>query len=371
MGKRVISLLRSVLFACIVCHAGATPSWSADVLDLSPSPYRVLRPSNLREGPSKEHLVVGYAAEGAILTVTGKAQEHNWYRIERRDGTSAFISGKLVQPVGRVERETGETKGHSPPGVTTAVIPEKQPASDVGAAPEPAPEPALVQALQTVVQEDLDGLLEPNEVVEVGTQVPGILAEVTVERGDRVRRGQVVAHLKSGVEKAAVELARARVAFGKRKVERNEELHRKQLISVHEKDEMETELEISVLQLREVTERLKLRTIESPIDGIVVERFGAPGEYVGEEDPIVKIARIDPLNVEVVVPVDRFGTIKKGMHSEVRPEAPVGGVYRCRVVIVDQVMDAASGTFGVRLELPNPSHKLPAGLNCKVRFLKN
>jgi hypothetical protein len=38
------------------------------------------------------------------------------------------------------------------------------------------------------------------------------------------------------------------------------------------------------------------------------------------------------------------------------------------VTVVDRVVDAASGTFGVRLELPNPDYKLPGGLKCDIRF---
>ena len=48
----------------------------------------------------------------------------------------------------------------------------------------------------------------------------------------------------------------------------------------------------------------------------------------------------------------------------------MGGSYTGRVVIVDKVMDAASGTFGIRVELPNPSLGLPAGLKCRVRFYR-
>jgi hypothetical protein len=47
---------------------------------------------------------------------------------------------------------------------------------------------------------------------------------------------------------------------------------------------------------------------------------------------------------------------------------PVGGVYKAVVTVVDQVFDAASGTIGVRLELPNPDYAIPAGLKCQVRF---
>jgi hypothetical protein len=50
------------------------------------------------------------------------------------------------------------------------------------------------------------------------------------------------------------------------------------------------------------------------------------------------------------------------------PEAPVGGSYTARVAVVDQMFDAASGTFGVRLTLPNPNRLIPAGLKCKARF---
>lgn len=212
-----------------------------------------------------------------------------------------------------------------------------------------------------------DGLIEPSEVAKVSSQVPGILADVIVERGDRVRKDQVIARLNSKIEKEAVDLALARMEFSKRKVFRNQELHRKQLISNHDKDEMETELRILELQLREAEEKLEIRTIRSPINGVVVERYISPGEYVGEE-AIMKIARINPLYVEVVVPVEVFGKIEKGMRAEVRPEFPESRNHSARVIIVDRVIDAASGTFGVRLELPNPNYLLPAGLKCKVVF---
>jgi membrane fusion protein (multidrug efflux system) len=56
--------------------------------------------------------------------------------------------------------------------------------------------------------------------------------------------------------------------------------------------------------------------------------------------------------------------------ADVTPENPVSKVYKAKVTIVDRVIDAASGTFGVRLELPNPKYRLPAGLKCKVAFHK-
>ena len=119
--------------------------------------------------------------------------------------------------------------------------------------------------------------------------------------------------------------------------------------------------------MEEAREQLALRTITSTVDGVVVERMGAPGEYVGEE-PFLVVAQINPLNIELVVPIAYYGRIKQGTKAQVTLEQPVGGTYTAQVVIVDQVLDAASGTFGVRLEMANPNLKLPAGLKCQVVF---
>ena len=82
----------------------------------------------------------------------------------------------------------------------------------------------------------------------------------------------------------------------------------------------------------------------------------------------MKLAQIHPLYVEVIMAVANLGLVKVGMEAAVRPESPVGGLYNAKVIVVDRVVDAASGTFGVRLELPNPDYRLPPGLKCKVIF---
>jgi RND family efflux transporter MFP subunit len=213
--------------------------------------------------------------------------------------------------------------------------------------------------------EKFEGLVVPYLEVQLSSAVPGIIEEVLVDRGDFVKKDQILVRLKSDVERASYELAKARAAFAGRKVVRNEELYRRQMISIHEKDEMETERELLRLELGEIEERLKLRSIQSPLDGVVVRRFFSPGEFVGDQ-PILALARIDPLRVEVVVPVSFYGKIQVGMTATIDWEVPVGGVHRAKVTVVDPVVDAASGTIGVRLELPNPKGHLPAGTKCRV-----
>ncbi|RYX90586.1 MAG: efflux RND transporter periplasmic adaptor subunit [Comamonadaceae bacterium] len=213
----------------------------------------------------------------------------------------------------------------------------------------------------------MECLLEPYMIANVGSPVEGTLSAVTVDRGANVRKGQVVARLNSSVESATVKLRAAQEEFGERKIQRNEELFKKELISASEKDELITQTQLAALERRQQQEILNLRTITSPLNGVVVERFLSPGDHVSQEK-ILKLAQIDPLNVEVIVPVELFGAIQNGMKGTIKLGAMMNGSHTATVKVVDRVIDAASGTFGVRLELPNPGNKIPAGIRCNVRF---
>ena len=109
------------------------------------------------------------------------------------------------------------------------------------------------------------------------------------------------------------------------------------------------------------------RTIRSPLSGVVVEKYLSEGERV-EEKPVVKVATIDPLRVEVIVPSTYFSKIKTGMTAVVKPDMPDADPRTAKVIVVDRVIDAASNSFRVRLELPNPDNALPPGLRCKLDF---
>lgn len=261
----------------------------------------------------------------------------------------------------------------------------------VGAAP-----PVVGQELPGVAEAPLefDCLLEPRRHVVLSAPVVGVVDEVLVERGDFVEEGQLVATLESGVEKATVEMARARqeadaelqgslarLEFEKRRMERNEHLRTEGVVSDGVFEEIESarlvaeasvrkareDRTLSKLELRRAEAALAQRSLRSTVKGVVVKVIRNPGEYA-DPPQILELAQIDPLRVEVFAPVSALGRIEPGATGVVLPEEPVGGEYPATVTVVDRVVDAASGTFGVRLELPNPDRALSAGLKCRVRF---
>jgi RND family efflux transporter MFP subunit len=241
---------------------------------------------------------------------------------------------------------------------------------------------------------DFDCLVQPRETVAISSPVPGYIERVAVDRGDLVREGTEIVQLEASLERATVAVARARVEgesamlsakvrleFGVRRYDRTVDMFKKELVPLKEMDEAETakilaehgvlevqeNTRVAKLELERAEAALALRTIRSPFTGIVTDRLLSPGELV-DKAPILKLARIDPLRVEVFVPVAMLGRIGVGSRATVIPEAPVSTPHEASVTVVDRVVDAASGTFGVRLEMPNPDNRLPAGLKCKARF---
>jgi RND family efflux transporter MFP subunit len=244
---------------------------------------------------------------------------------------------------------------------------------------------------------EYDCLIEARQQVDVRSSVEGVIESVPVTRGQVVKKGTLLAKLSSGPERASLSLARsratmvgevkaaeARVELTRKKWERAKELQKGNFVSANSRDEAEAEYHLAREQLRAVLESRKVaeldakraeevlaqRSIYSPIDGVVVAVLLQPGELMSsnQKDPIMKLMEVDPLNVELVLPVSQYGKIKVGQKAEVLPEEPVGGRYEAMVEVVDPTVDAASGTFGVRLKLPNPGTRLPAGVKCRARF---
>ncbi len=238
----------------------------------------------------------------------------------------------------------------------------------------------------------LDCMIQPHQIVQIGSAAPGVIERILVDRGEFVKLGQPLVQLQAGVERAALAVARERatqqgemtVAAGsaelaQRELQRARELHEQNFVSQTYLDKQRAEAAVAGGRTDQASERKKLsqrevdlaaaqlaqRSISAPMAGVVVERFMSPGEFV-DQKPILRIAAIDPLRVDVLVPAVAFGQVEPGMKGSVMPELLNKKEHIAVVKTVDRVIDAATNTFRVRLELPNPGGVLPAGLRCKV-----
>jgi RND family efflux transporter MFP subunit len=251
---------------------------------------------------------------------------------------------------------------------------------------------------QQAPERQIPCLIEPSARIVIKSPIAAVIAQIPVDRGSVVRKGQTLVTLESTEEQAALASARyravmegqmqaaeSRVVYLREKLERRQSLQQQNFVSTQDRDDVAAEARTAAAELvaakdaRELarldTQRMAAvlgkHTIVSPANAIVTELLQHPGEMAqaGETaGAILKLAQIDPLKVEMVLPIARHGRLKPGDVVIVKPESPFKGAYKATVRVVDRVMDPASGTFGVRLELPNPNGSISAGVRCSVEF---
>jgi RND family efflux transporter MFP subunit len=225
--------------------------------------------------------------------------------------------------------------------------------------------------------QDLSGydcMIEPHSVTELSTREEGVLEKVLVRRGDIVRKGQVVAKLESSLETIALDFAQR---------DRITDLYEDKAISFNDKDKADTDVRLAETELQVALDnqrlmqierdrsarRLELRSIRSPVDGVIVEILLVPGESVEDRArEIMVIAEVDPLNVEIILPAKQFGSVQVGTPAEITPLLPGQPVRSAEVAVVDRTIDAASDTFRVQLQLENKDYAIPGGIRCDIAF---
>jgi membrane fusion protein, multidrug efflux system len=236
-------------------------------------------------------------------------------------------------------------------------------------------------------------LLKPRHVIQIGSPVFGLLAAVFVDRSEAVKQGQVLAKLDTTVEEAQlaldryrstnttqIEAGKADMAWNQRELARRQQLAGNMFSKANDIDEYitkveqdriairraEADLETAKMEADRSAAQLNLKILKSPVNGVVTDVKLSPGEFIYEQTPIMTVAQVDPLTVDLVVQADRYRAVKAGMIGEVHLDPPIDETYPARVDVIDPVIDAGSDTFRVRLLLPNPGNAIPAGIRCSV-----
>jgi RND family efflux transporter MFP subunit len=250
-------------------------------------------------------------------------------------------------------------------------------------------------ARSEIVAETASCLVRPRHVIQLGSPVFGALAKVMVDRADPVKEGQIVAKLDTTIEEAQMALDRHKaentapidavrvdLAWNERELARRQKLAGNMFSKINDVDEYVTKVAQDKIELRKVESDLEnarleaarsqaqynLKLIRSPVNGVVSEIKLSPGEYIYEQTPIMTLVEIDPLNIDLVVPAERYLSLSVGMTAQVHLLPPVDATVAAKVDAIDPIIDAASDTFRVRLVLPNPEYKIPSGVRCAAHL---
>jgi RND family efflux transporter MFP subunit len=281
------------------------------------------------------------------------------------------------------------------PALTSAAC---QPAESAAVAATPAPEhridvPALkvgLADLESTLQ--ISGNLVPQTRVGVMAKLPGTLSSVSVDIGDRVRRGQVVALLDRreidaqvdaaaaavNVAKAGVESADASLANAVLELERAQNLFEKGAVPRQRLDTAETARRAGAAQRdlaaanlaqaeaahRRAREVQRDATLTSPIDGVVVERNYDAGSLVspGDNKPVVVVADLRVMKLQAGVSELEAGRLKVGMPARIAVQARPGDIIQGQVANIAPEVDARNRHFAIEIRVANPGGVLLSGM---------
>lgn len=226
----------------------------------------------------------------------------------------------------------------------------------------------------------VNGRIRPRLQVDIRPSFSGELVVLPFDVGDRVMAGQIIARIDDAPETAAIAeaeasvqaqqatLAQARrdldrfVALGQFATKREVEQRR---LAVLEGERELNRRRANVVQARELRDR---RILRAPFAGVILERPVDPGQTVGPESIIYRLA--DLSSPEITVEVDEIyaAEIRPGMQATVslpKQKAPIGAV----VAHVEPRVDPATGARDVRLTLADASFEAPSGLTVTVNLV--
>ncbi len=212
------------------------------------------------------------------------------------------------------------------------------------------------------------GALRSPDTAVVAAEVAGAIVMLEIPQGSRVDRGHVLARVDDAELQAAVDVAKARYRQASNHLERMRALHKKGVSSQQELDDAVMGFDAAEGELDELRTRLEKTAIRAPFDGIVGLRQVSLGNYVEVGMAIVKITRLDPLELVFGVPQQHAGDVAVG-------QAVLGVVGRCgqrfegKVTAVDPVVDTATRSVQIQAQISNAEGRLAPGMSARLRLV--
>ena len=289
-----------------------------------------------------------------LLAVVVAASATGLY-IHRKSGAAATAQG---QPGSRGQ---GASSGVALASTKTA---GGTPADKGKNAEEKAPVPVSVAAIATgPVSSYISSTanLVAESEVKVLAEAEGRVAELHVEEGSRIGKGQVLAQLvkddtEIALKKAQVRLENARINF-----ERAEQEVADHLISREQFDKDHLDLQIAQQELAEAQWRLERTTIRAPFGGRVTERFMKLGQHVRPGDQLFTVSDFDPLIAKIFVPEKDVYGLKEGREVRITLKANEQTRFSGRIRQISPVVDTATGTVKLTIEAKEPPAEVRPG----------
>jgi len=237
-----------------------------------------------------------------------------------------------------------------------------------GAAGGPPPGMKVSVVAATVQQEpivesiSLVGTLAANELVEIRSEIDGVIEGIAFEEGQNVEKGDVLFKINEEKLSSAVAQADANYRLARANLNRSESLFEARTISSQEYDQARAEYEASRANLSLVRQQLEEATITASFSGVMDERLVSQGQVVGRGDLLSRLISLDPIKVEFNVPEKFLSRVQPGLNAEIRVVAYPDKKFSGEVFFVSPRLDPVTRTALIKARINNEDGLLKPGM---------
>lgn len=216
---------------------------------------------------------------------------------------------------------------------------------------------ALPVRVSTVIRRQIadyletNGSLEAENEVDIVARTTGPIVELNVEEGDFVREGQVLARIDAAEIEAQLGIARVNLAEAAVVWRRAQASFQEEVISQESYDLARSSHDAAEAQIVGTEILLDYTVIRAPFDGLIIERVIKNAEHVGSNARLFRISDFDPLLCPIQLPEKDLPRLSIGQPAYLTVEAFPEQRFPARVLRISPVVDAATGTVKVTLEV--------------------
>jgi membrane fusion protein, multidrug efflux system len=215
----------------------------------------------------------------------------------------------------------------------------------------------------------LSSNLETEVQADVYPRAQGIVERILKDEGDYVNKGALLVKLEAKEYEIAEQ--KARVDYQKQEsiFERQKVMHSEQLLSDEEFDQVKYTKDAAKYTWEDAKLRLDYMSIQSPISGYIGERLTKIGARVQPSDKLFSIVNKKDVIAVVYVPEKNINVLKPAMDAFITSENLNNKAFKARVKRISPVVDPASGTFKVTVEVMNENEILKPGMFVNVHLV--
>lgn len=212
--------------------------------------------------------------------------------------------------------------------------------------------------------------LVPENQVQILAEWEGRVASLTVEEGDAISKGSVLAELarqdgEIALSKTKVQAENNRLAF-----ERSQRLLKQELISQETFDSAKLAYELAKQELAEAEWRLEKTFIRTPFGGRITERLVQPGQHVRPGDHLFSVADFDPLVARIYLPEADVLELEEGRTVQIALRAASDIAFEGRIRQISPVVDTATGTVKLTIEARDVPRQVRPGAFVRIDIVR-